>query len=58
MKIVGFLIEAEEIEKDYRKFILNKYPYKIFYKNYPEIIVIVAIAHHKRKPNYWKSRIN
>lgn len=32
----------------------KKYPYTIFYRLTPRRIRIVAVAHHKRKPGYWK----
>ncbi len=34
----------------------KKYPYTIFYRLTPRRIRIVAVAHHKRKPGYWKQR--
>jgi plasmid stabilization system protein ParE len=45
------------LEDNIHKFILRKFPFNIFYKIDPDYIVIIAIAHQKRKPNYWKSRI-
>jgi hypothetical protein len=26
------------------------------YRVYPDVIVVVAVAHCKRKPGYWKTR--
>jgi toxin ParE1/3/4 len=40
-----------------RKYILRRFPYLIFYIDYPECIRIYAIAHTSRRPGYWKSRI-
>lgn len=40
-----------------RRKVLNKYPFSIFYIKRHNIILIVAIAHHKRRPFYWTDRI-
>lgn len=39
-----------------RKHRMNKFPFAIIYKEYPDHIFIVAIAHFSRKPGYWKER--
>lgn len=43
--------------KDFRKALLRKFPYSIIYKVGEESILILAIAHQKRKPKYWAERI-
>ncbi len=40
-----------------QRYILNHYPYCIIYYRASERIVIVAIAHAKRRPAYWRSRM-
>jgi toxin ParE1/3/4 len=42
---------------DVRRRVLRRYPYSIFYAIEAETIVIVAIAHHKRRPGYWLPRL-
>jgi len=39
-----------------RKFILQRFPFNIFYRIGESEIVIVAVAHQKRRPGYWSSR--
>ena len=39
-----------------RRALVAKFPYQIVYRLRPTEIVIVAIAHLKRRPGYWKSR--
>jgi plasmid stabilization system protein ParE len=46
----------QSINKIYRKANLKRFPYKIIFRVKKEEILIVAFAHHKRKPNYWKKR--
>lgn len=42
-------IECGEI----RKALLHRFPYKILYSIEKDHILILAIAHQHRKPNYW-----
>ena len=36
---------------------MGKFPFRVFYVNFGETILIVAVAHTKRRPGYWKSRL-
>ena len=40
-----------------RRYMLKRYPYNVIYYSTDERIFIVAIAHTKRRPTYWKSRL-
>ena len=40
-----------------RRYTLNRYPYNVIYYQTDERIFIVAIAHMKRHPTYWRSRL-
>jgi toxin ParE1/3/4 len=39
-----------------RRYTIQRFPYLIFYTELEEVIWVIAIAHGKRKPNYWKQR--
>lgn len=39
-----------------RRYAIQRFPYLIFYTEMEEVIWVIAIAHGKRKPNYWKQR--
>jgi plasmid stabilization system protein ParE len=39
-----------------RRFVLRRFPFPIVYLDDPEVVRIVAVAHNKRKPGYWKQR--
>jgi len=39
-----------------RRFVLQRFPFNIFYLIRGTDIVIVAVAHQKRRPGYWASR--
>jgi plasmid stabilization system protein ParE len=36
--------------------LLRRFPYEIVYRLLPDKILVVAIAHSKRKPGYWRGR--
>jgi plasmid stabilization system protein ParE len=39
-----------------RKFTLRRFPFLVVYRELPEKIQILAVAHGSRRPGYWKSR--
>ena len=40
-----------------RKFSLRQFPFIVFYRELPGKIQILAVAHGRRKPGYWKARL-
>ena len=46
-----------KVNKDIRKCIINKFPFNILYSIEDDSILIIAIAHHHRNPDYWVDRI-
>jgi plasmid stabilization system protein ParE len=40
-----------------RRFVVDRFSFFIVYLNDPGMLNIVAIAHSKRKPGYWKRRV-
>jgi plasmid stabilization system protein ParE len=40
-----------------RRFLLHRFPFSIIYLDDPDAVNIVAAAHNKRKPGYWKQRL-
>lgn len=40
-----------------RRCLLRRFPYAIIYRVSAEEIVIVAYAHQRRRPGYWRSRL-
>ena len=43
-------------ESDYRRYLLQRFPYSLIYRIDPEEIFILAVAHLHRQPGYWKNR--
>ncbi|MCB0720551.1 MAG: type II toxin-antitoxin system RelE/ParE family toxin [Bacteroidetes bacterium] len=44
------------IDVDLRRFNLVSFPFAIVYSVEVDTIVVVAISHHRRLPDWWKSR--
>jgi toxin ParE2 len=36
----------------------KRYPYSLIYCILPDVIKVYAVAHDKRRPGYWKRRLN
>lgn len=45
------------LEQDIRRCLTRVFPYAVLYTVEPEFILIVAVMHCHRKPNYWRERI-
>jgi toxin ParE1/3/4 len=43
-------------ETDYRRCLVKRFPYLVFYRETDDDIRIIAVAHAKRKPGYWLNR--
>jgi plasmid stabilization system protein ParE len=41
-----------------RRFLLDRFPYKMFYIIRADRIIVIAIAHQHRHPDYWVDRIS
>ena len=39
-----------------RRFLLRRFPYLIIFREVEETVQIVAIAHARRRPGYWRER--
>ncbi len=60
-RAIGIIERHPQIGSPYkatqlRRYVIAHFPYLIFYLELRNIIWIVAIAHAKHKPDYWKSR--
>lgn len=40
-----------------RKIQLKPYSYGLFYFVHDRVLYVVAVAHHRRRPNYWRRRV-
>ena len=52
-RIVNFPYAWSPVEDNVHKCILKKFPYNIIYAIEEDRIVILAVAHQRRRPDYW-----
>lgn len=45
-----------ELHRNTRRALLKRFPYGIYYRIYPDVIVVVACMHARRNPRVWQSR--
>jgi plasmid stabilization system protein ParE len=50
------LLETLRDEPNVRRFLLKRFPFAIIYEVQSNEIRILAIAHTRRRPHYWKKR--
>jgi len=41
---------------EFRKRIVPGFPYNIIYRVWEDYVYLVAVAHHHRRPGYWRDR--
>lgn len=39
-----------------RRVVVARFPYSVVYRQYPDLVVVVAVAHQRRRPGYWRRR--
>jgi plasmid stabilization system protein ParE len=49
---------GEPIDSDFRRTLLYRFPFSVIYALEENGIVVIAVAHHGREPQYWRSRVN
>ena len=58
-RATAFIREAPRVwpafELDTRRYLLHGFPYSLIFRE-SEDLVVVAVAHHKRRPGFWHSR--
>lgn len=44
-------------EREFHRVIPRKFPYKVIYEVTDKEVLVLAVAHMRRKPNYWADRV-
>jgi len=45
-------------EEGVRCYSMPRFPYSIYYRDFPDRVHILAFKHHSRHPDYWRYRIS
>jgi plasmid stabilization system protein ParE len=56
-RIIDFPEVYIKVKSDVRRCVIHKFPYNILYSIEDNHILIIAIAHQHRKPDYWLDRV-
>ena len=49
---------GKAVSSSLRRMLVHRFPFSIIYSIETDVILVVAIAHHGRRPGYWQSRVN
>jgi len=47
---------GEPLDQIHRRFPLTRFPFALIYRADADLLRIVAVAHRRRRPGYWRSR--
>lgn len=57
---LSFIVQSPErfprVNNEFRSARVNKFPYKIIFRVEQGTVFVIALAHDKRDPEYWKDR--
>lgn len=56
-RIIKFLNSWPRSSHRTRRCLCNRFPYSVIYRSTESELTIYAVAHHSRKPGYWKKRL-
>ena len=56
-KIVATPERWRVLEEDVRRCLVRVFPYSVLYTVESDYILIIAVAHAKRQPGYWRHRL-
>jgi plasmid stabilization system protein ParE len=54
--IVRFPESKPRVRGEIRRALLHKFPYSILYSIRGQMLVVIAVMHERRRPDYWLSR--
>jgi toxin ParE1/3/4 len=60
-RVAAVLIEipslGEKLDPVHRRVPLRRFPYGIIFRRDGDVLRVVAVAHRRRRPHYWGSRV-
>ena len=49
---------GQKIGGELRRVLLRRFPFSLIYVDQTDSILVVAVAHQRRRPDYWRQRID
>ena len=60
-RLTSVLVElpslGEKLDPIHRRIPLRRFPYALIFRRDGEVIRVIAVAHRRRRPRYWKPRV-
>jgi plasmid stabilization system protein ParE len=56
VRLKKFPKSGNELLPGYRRSLVHSFPYSVIYRIDNEELMVTAIAHQSRRPNYWENR--
>lgn len=57
-RALAFPLTGSAISKNTRRVFVYDFPFAVIYRVQPDGILVVAVAHHSRRPEYWHYRVH
>jgi len=57
-RALSFPLSGSPSEPNVRRVIVKDFPFSVVYRPETDGIVVFAVAHHSRRPGYWRSRVS
>ena len=57
-RALTFPLSGSPSEPNVRRVVVKNFPFSVIYRPETDGIVVFAIAHHSRRPGYWRSRVS
>jgi plasmid stabilization system protein ParE len=54
--LLEYPIIGREVGSGRRKLSLHRFPFTMIYAASPDVVYVLAVAHDRRRPGYWRSR--
>jgi hypothetical protein len=48
---------GQSVNRGLRRVLLHRFPFSLIYSVESDAVLIVAVAHQRRRPDYWRDRI-
>jgi toxin ParE1/3/4 len=56
-RAAAFPLTGSRASKSTRRVFVRDFPFAVVYRSATDEIIVFALAHHSRRPNYWLSRV-
>jgi toxin ParE1/3/4 len=57
-RALTFPLSGSPSDPNVRRVVVKNFPFSVVYRAEADGIVVFAVAHHARRPGYWRSRVS